>query len=71
MISGGGGSHCLVSALPELLLRHYKIVVTIHAAAQEQRAEKFKIGKVKKYFNGYLANAVSAIPEYELNDTDT
>ena len=48
--------------VPELSLRHCKVVETIHAADQEQveqRAEKFKIGKVKKYFDGAI-NAVSA-----------
>ena len=35
--------------VPELLLRHYKVVETIYDAEQEQRAEKFEIGKVKKY----------------------
>ena len=39
--------------VPEFLLRRCKIVETIHAAEQEQRAEKFKIEKVKKYFDGY------------------
>ena len=39
--------------VPELLLHHCKVVETIHAAEQEQHAEKFKIGKVKKYFHCY------------------
>ena len=32
----------------ELFLRHCTIVETIHAAEQEQRAEKFRSEKVKK-----------------------
>ena len=39
--------------VPDLLLCRYKVVETIHAAELEQRAEKFEIGKVKKYFDGY------------------
>ena len=46
--------------LPELLLRHCKVVETIHAAEPEQFVEKFKIGKVKKHFLTAI-NAVSAI----------
>ena len=38
--------------VPEILLRHCKVVETIYAAEQE-RAEKFKIGKGKKYFDSY------------------
>ena len=32
--------------VPELLLCRYKVVETFHAAEQEQRAEKFEIGKL-------------------------
>ena len=39
--------------VPELFLRHCKVVETIHAAEQEQHVEKFKIGKVKKHFDSY------------------
>ena len=38
----------------EFSLHHCKVVQTINAAEQEQRAKKFKLAKVKKYFDDYL-----------------
>ena len=45
--------------LPALLLRHCKVVETIHAAEQEQLVEKFKIGKLINISTA--TNAVSTI----------
>ena len=58
--------------VPELLLRRYKVVETFHAAEQEQRAEKFEIGKLGN--TSTATNAVSCIRryvKYELSNADT
>ena len=47
--------------VPELLLRRYKVVKTLHAAEQEQRAEKFEIGKLGNTLTA--TNAVSAFDD--------
>ena len=57
--------------VPELLLCRYKVVKTFHAAEQEQRAEKFEIGKLGNTLTG--TNAVSCIRryvKYELSNAD-
>ena len=62
--------------VPEFSLRLCKVVETINAAEQERRAKKFKIGKIKKYFDDYLLMLYRwylyrRYLKYELSDTDT
>ena len=48
--------------VPELLLHRYKVVETFHAAEQEQRTEKFEIGKLGNTLTA-ATNAVSAFDD--------